>query len=39
VSDHGVELAIGVDVRVNEKDFFVADALTKVGLRRLTSID
>jgi hypothetical protein len=34
-----IQLAVIVKVRVNEKDFFVADALTKVGLRRLTSID
>ena len=34
-----IQLPIPIPVRVNEKDFFVADALTKVGLRRLTSID
>ena len=39
VRDDKIKLAVFVEVRVNEKDFFVADALTKAGLRRLTSID
>lgn len=39
VRRHNVRLAVAIEIQVNKNDFFVADALTKGGLRWLTSID